>query len=124
VTVSFDPVRYLCLAVDLALSTEDEAKLRTAVGRAYYALHLLARENLAIRPSPKEHRIERNLLGKQDPGAAQKMNSLEGWRIVADYQLLPSDPTRHNWQENWAEVQDLVNDIRPRLERLTSTGAR
>jgi len=117
-TLPFDPVRYLSLAQELALSTENEAKLRTAVGRAYYALHLLAREKLGIKPSSKEHRIERNHLDKEDPGAALKMNALEGWRVVADYQLLPSDPTRHNWQENWAEVRDLVDDIRPRLERL------
>lgn len=117
-TVPFDPLRYLDLAKELALSPADESRLRTGVGRAYYALHLMAREKLGVKPSPKEHRITRNRLDAQDPTAAQKMNALEGWRIVADYQLIPIDPTRRDWEENWEEVSDLVYDIKPKLERL------
>ena len=42
-TERFDPLAFLVLARELAGEGKDEAKLRTAVGRAYYALFLIAR---------------------------------------------------------------------------------
>lgn len=42
----FDPSDFLDLAIELG--TNDEARIRTAVGRAYYATFLTARNAFAI----------------------------------------------------------------------------
>jgi hypothetical protein len=121
--MSFDPHRFLDVADELGLSSE-ECKLRTAVGRAYFGLHLVARERLGIKSSKDEHRLVKIDVIKQDAGAGHKLKALEKWRILADYLLLPPDESQANWQENWQEVQDLVRDILPRLAMLKERGSR
>jgi len=45
----FDPRRYFVLAKDVLAASDDEAALRTALGRAYYAAFLVAREYVDAR---------------------------------------------------------------------------
>lgn len=49
----FDPLNLLKLAQDLA-NIGGEAEFRTAVGRAYYSLFLLAREKTGAYPAKKD----------------------------------------------------------------------
>lgn len=52
----FDPVGFLQVARDLNANATNEAEWRTAVGRAYYALFIMARDRLFPKPdTPAKH---------------------------------------------------------------------
>jgi hypothetical protein len=46
--VPFDPIELNGVAASLIVAGGDEAKLRSAIGRLYYAAHLTARERLRV----------------------------------------------------------------------------
>ena len=119
-TRPLDPLEFLKLARELG-GRSDEAALRAAVGRAYYALFLLARERLGIPltiPNVHSH-VARVLRGQ--PGcwkAAGDLRALRALRNVADYQLMPSDPDDRDWSENWASAERIVRRVIPKLQTL------
>lgn len=115
---AFEPLQFLTVAQQLAHPPADESKLRSAVGRAYQALYLLAREKVGGKPGKKEKRETMRLLNEKDPSAKQQLGSLERLRIVADYQLLPVNPDNLSWENNWLEAQELLRHILPKLQAL------
>jgi hypothetical protein len=64
--MTFDPNRFLGLERELAGNSDDEARLRTAVGRAYYSVFLQARELRGIRERRRVHGLVIGRLGSVD----------------------------------------------------------
>jgi uncharacterized protein (UPF0332 family) len=96
----FDPSTFLEVTNRVVAESDlhSETYFRTAVGRAYYSAHLVAREVLL-----SEHRITRDLKGKARHGAvikalnkpgtelaANALDSLMILRQVSDYDLSPA----------------------------------
>ena len=115
-----DPLAFLKLAQELANRDEKEVRLRTAVGRAYYALFLIARDKLRIRARRDVHKKTINALKKRRGylTTANQLDALKRLRLVADYELLPHNKADRNWIHNWSRVQALVNQVLPKLTRL------
>jgi hypothetical protein len=123
----FDWAQYLRLGKDLAVSTSDDASLRSAVSRAYYSLYnrcrlILAREGNWPNPVPDPHRfawdkLERNPSGRPN-GRNRKTIANVGRRLRenrnhADYDDLITNLT--------AMVQDTLadaDDVEPLLNTL------
>lgn len=84
----FNPRDFLSFAQNLVVGTGGEAHLRTAVSRAYYAVHLQARENLGLdderRPS---HDLVIITLRSRGGVAGEIVDGLRKLRITADYRL-------------------------------------
>ncbi len=119
-TKPLDPLAFLELAQELGKSSEETA-LRAAVGRAYYALFLLARDRLGIplTTSDVHSHVARVLRGQ--PGcwkAAGDLRVLRALRNVADYQLMPDDPDDRDWEKNWASAERIVRRVLPKLQEL------
>lgn len=112
-----DPLAFLSLARELANRDGEEAELRTAVGRAYYALFLIAREKIGIRGPRKIHTRVIDALKKRRAyrSTADQLDALRRLRTVADYQLLPDDQADRDWTRNWSRAQALVDRVLPRL---------
>ena len=122
----FDPVEFHNLAATLlntlsgrpvATSGPDQARVRTAIGRAYYAAFLVAREKLSdlgritLRHNWQDHRLVVDALGGETSDLGGKMHHLRRKRNQADYNLNPSGFTllagRH-----WIEIaSDIVAEV-------------
>jgi uncharacterized protein (UPF0332 family) len=89
----FDPGEFLKLARVIADSAVGEAHLRTAAGRAYYAAHLHAREQLhaagVLTPTftGADHDLVIQKLRERGGIAGNIVDSLRALRIRADYRL-------------------------------------
>jgi uncharacterized protein (UPF0332 family) len=80
----FDPADFLNLAIEL--ERNNEASIRTAVGRAYYASLLTARNAFAIEENKSDvHRMVLNMLYRKNPLIANKLHYLRRQRNIADY---------------------------------------
>lgn len=117
----FDPLGFLKVAQDLA-SVGGEAQLRAAVGRAYYALFLLARGRTGAYPTSKNqsaHSVVISAVGASRGFAvANELNQLKKLRITADYELMPTKPGEQDWAKNWARAQWLVGRLLPVLSSI------
>ena len=91
--MTFNPNDFYTLAVWLSGAKPDEGGFRTAIGRAYYAVHLLAVEKAKARGfEPKgtgdDHRgIINYLKTGRTSGLASRIISLRMLREHADYHL-------------------------------------
>ena len=114
----FDPLAFLDLARELGNGDREEAKLRTAVGRAYYALFLIARGKAGVTGRRDIHTRVINALKQRRKyrSTADQLDALRRLRAVADYQLLPDDPINRNWPGNWSRAHALVDRVLPRLQ--------
>lgn len=90
----FDPLDFLSLAESLVAGSQpDEAQLRTAVGRAYYAVFLRAREDLlaqnriATSGTGADHGIVVAGLRQRDQTLGDQLDWLRVRRARADYRL-------------------------------------
>jgi len=122
----FEPVEFHILASTLlstvsgapvAVSGSDQAKVRTAIGRAYYAAFLVAREKLSILGAitPKrnweDHGLVVDALGGEGSDLGSKMHFLRRKRNQADYNLNPSGFTLQAGQF-WLQVTSyLVTEV-------------
>ena len=80
----FNPSDFLDLAIEIGMN--NEAKVRTAVGRAYYASFLTARNAMAIEEKGTDvHRIVLSILYRKNPVIANKLHYLRRQRNIADY---------------------------------------
>jgi len=113
----FDPLLFLQLADELVTDDADEATLRTAVGRAYYAVFLLARSKVVVRGRHNIHERVRQAISPENVRAASLLGSIASVRFIADYELQPNNPTYRNWRRNWERVR---NDVVKVLEELTT----
>lgn len=112
-----DPLDFLTVGRQLAASRE-EARLRTAVGRAYYSVFLVARDKAGVRGRRDVHaQVVRTVRRRSGFRAAgDKLDSLRRLRTVADYELLPQKPGDRNWPANWQIAERLANDILYKLK--------
>ena len=108
--MAFDPQDFLSLAQNLTnTSTANEAELRTAVSRAYYAVHLRARETLVAAGQMKstnsgaDHGIVISKLRNRGGSLGDQVDWLRVRRIRADYRL--GSPVAANAQNIVAVAQ-------------------
>ena len=118
-TEPLDPLSLLTLARKLG-SERDEASLRTAVNRAYYALFLVAREKTYVVQTERAHSEVVTRIRNRSGGAqiAFWLRELFMLRNVADYELLPEDPTQRDWVANSRRALLLADRLLPRLQAL------
>jgi uncharacterized protein (UPF0332 family) len=80
----FDPSDFLDLAMEL--EKNNEAKIRTVIGRAYYASFLTARNTMSIgEKTPELHKMVLSFLYRKNPVIANKLHYLRRQRNIADY---------------------------------------
>ena len=112
----FDPLRFLTVADELADGSSDEARLRTAAGRAYYALFLVALDKTGLsRKGKPSHKKVLDRVKKRDRGTGEKLGTLLRVRAAADYRVLLPDPRYPDWTTNWYLAKSLVKDILPKI---------
>lgn len=127
----FDPVGLLQVARDLETNAATEAELRTAVGRAYYALFMLARERLFPGPTPPRsvrrrtprgrsgripiHQAVLTEVARRHTATGSQLQKLHDLRIEADYYRSPSQPALSSWQKNSRDALLIANNILPRI---------
>ncbi len=103
------------MADTLASDGSSEAELRTAVGRAYGAAFLFARDMLGVQGRTHIHGRVIGELHRYDRLASRQLDALMNLRSVADYDLEVRDPLRTDWQRNYQMARSLANF---ELERL------
>ena len=112
----FDPVELLRIARSLAANTNDEAALRVAVGRAYYALFLTARERLNVK-SKKGESVHVKVVAAvkgENLALGERLDKLRRLRSSADYNLTSSNSGAIQWQQHWERIE-------PDLARMLSS---
>lgn len=112
----FRPELFLDLARELAQQPATEARLRTAVSRAYYAAFLTARDRLRIQGEGHQPVLHAARTVHRPTG--EKLSALFRFRILADYDLHPADPTRQDWEANWRTVNTLAGNVMPLVAAL------
>lgn len=113
---TFDPREFLALAARIA-DRDDEAALRTAVGRAYYALFLIAREYGHVGGRHDVHaRVLEEVRQRKGRQTADQLKMLKQLRVVADYQLLPLNKADRDWQVNGQRARAHVSVLLQSLE--------
>lgn len=107
-----DPREFLRIANQLAAGT-DEAALRTAVGRFYYAAFLVARDKLGLTHERTEVHVKVGReLKRRNRAAGDKLFRLKDLRVQADYHL--STPPR-NWGATWTRASSIAAGLRTTL---------
>lgn len=114
----FNPRAFVVLAQELASTTEEEVRLRTAVGRVYYGLFLVARVQLGVRARRDVQREVISAMKRRNRTLADQLDALRRLRVVADYQLTPENSSDRNWKANWQRAQALANRVLPLLEAM------
>jgi uncharacterized protein (UPF0332 family) len=114
----FDPAQFLRVASVLASEGANEAMLRTAVGRAYYAVFLAARDRLGIVTTEKVHSEVVRLLTRRDRKLGNQMFYLLNLRLAADYQMTPDRESQQDWQVNWLRARDAAAFLMAKLDKI------
>ena len=116
----FEPLEFLNLAHDLANQGE-EARFRTAINRAYYALFLIAREKTGVKGKRQVHRETINRVKRRSGyrTAGDQLDRLFRLRVTADYELLPNAPSDRDWVHNWSDARAIIARILPKLQALS-----
>jgi uncharacterized protein (UPF0332 family) len=110
-TKTLDATRFLTLAQEQGQS-DDEAKLRTAVSRTYYAAFLVAREAINERVRHSAHSRVIQAVGRQyGKILAGQLDALRRLRTVADYELAPVSSADRNWRLNWTLAHGLARSV-------------
>lgn len=109
----FDPSLFLTLANELSASGAEERHFRTAVGRAYYTVFLIARDKLRVTATQNVHTEVIVALRLRRQAWADQLDRLRRIRVAADYQLVPVDPSRRDWARNWSDSVALVRRLMP-----------
>jgi hypothetical protein len=118
-SIGFDTAGFLRVARELATRDGDEAALRTAVGRAYYACFLLAlRVTGTLRQRDFHEQVLKDLGQLGHPQLASQLGSLRRLREVADYQPAPRHRADGDWNKNWRLVDRWAEHLISSLETL------
>jgi hypothetical protein len=115
---AFDPLEFLRLADTLVTDDADEAVLRTAIGRAYYAVFLVAREKTGIHGRQYVHERVRTAISPSDSRLASILGTMASLRLIADYELVPRSPQDRNWRRNWQKTRRNAQWVIERLNAL------
>ncbi len=115
---AFDPLRFLNLADELATDDADEAALRVAIGRAYYAVFLLARMQTSVEGRHQAHHRVRQELSPRSGRLAALLGTMSSYRDLADYDLQPANRQLRDWQRNWRNVRKNATEVLEELSRL------
>ena len=113
----FDPLQFLQLANEIGRQG-GEPKLRAAVGRAYYALFLVARDKTGVRDRRGVHQKVISAVKKRRGfrTTGDQLAKLKRLRGVADYDMLPPDPNERDWLQNWSQVRTLAPRVLSKLK--------
>ena len=114
----FDPLDFLRLADALVTDDADEATLRTAIGRAYYAVFLLARARTSVRGRRHAHERVRVAISPVNGRLAALLGTISTVRDYADYELLPDNENYTDWKRNWESVRRNVTSVLEELSTL------
>src|SRR5687767_11050699 len=115
---AFDPMEYLALARELAISTR-EARLRATTSRAYYTLFLIIRDWLGVEGQQNVHFRVRQELGRiSQQGMGARLHRLSRLREAADYQRVPTDVALRDWDQNWKKADETAEWLLSRLRQL------
>lgn len=114
----FDPLDFLRLADALATDNANEASLRTAIGRAYYAVFLMARAKTGVPGRRQVHERVRTAISPVNGRLASLLGTISTYRDYADYELRPSSEKYANWKRNWEEVRRNATRVLEELETL------
>ncbi len=116
---SFDPEGFLNLARQLG-GQSDEASLRTAVGRAYYAVFLIAKARLLVGDAPNVHAlvIEKIRARNNTHLWVKQLGTLRELRKTADYEPLPLNQSLRNWQHNCRKALGLAEHLLDKVRAL------
>ena len=130
-----DPELFLGQAQRLARTAENEADYRSAISRAYYACHLVARDALfgvdaagGRRPS---HWAVINSVGKAEENGADRLRRLKRMREVADYvtdslhpevQAVFANSRVSGWASLATRALAVADALIPRLRALPPAG--
>lgn len=126
IIANFDPIEFQGLAQELlghlsgatiASRGSPQAKVRTAIGRSYYAAFLVAREKLvrsgkiAPRGVPQDHRLIVDALGGPGSQLGGTMLHLRRKRNQADYNLDSSGFSLQTGQYWLGVASRLITDV-------------
>jgi hypothetical protein len=121
----FDPLEFLHIARVISSQNSTECGLRTAIGRTYYSLFLIARErvdgtliNRRIRRRDPIHKTVVNRVKEKDTAIGNKLDSLRKLRVEADYYLSPSKPEYQDWKKNWQRADLIARDIEKQIQKI------
>lgn len=106
----FDPARFFSLAQQLSASPHDEARLRTAVSRAYYAILLATRDRLAIVDTEGVHRLTIRGAKERSRAYGDKLDEFRRLRTRADYDLR-ANPALPDWDAAWKRAEALAKSL-------------
>jgi len=114
----FDPLDFLRLADALVTDDADEATYRTAIGRAYYAVFLLARAKTGVQGRRHAHERVREAISPVNDRLASLLGTISTTRDYADYELLPANANYTDWKRNWERVRRNVTSVLEELSTL------
>lgn len=112
----FDPMGFMRLADSLATDDADEATLRTAVGRLYYAVFLLARAKTGLEGQRQIHERVRIAISAHNRSLGSQLGTLGHLRNVADYEIYPIAAQDRDWRNNWEIARRNANRVLRNLE--------
>lgn len=111
----FSPQQYMEVARHLASAPTDEARLRAAVSRAYYAIFLMVRDKARIIGKDGVHERAKTALAARSSAAGGTFQTLRELRTHADYVLRPGDPgydpAYDDWEDNWKNTEWCYNSL-------------
>jgi hypothetical protein len=115
---TFGPLAFLAVANALATEDADEAALRTAVGRAYYAVFLVARSRSGVMDTQFAHERVRSALSTSSTRLASVLGSMSRLRMIADYEPMPRNVQERDWRRNWEKTRRNADSVLEELARL------
>lgn len=110
-TPPFNPTEFFALAQQLATPPTTEARLRTAVGRAYYAVLIATRDRLAITATEGVHGLTVREAKNRYRSYGDQLDSFRRLRTKADYNMLPTDPALPDWPALWNRADALAKRL-------------
>jgi hypothetical protein len=130
----FNPQEFFIIGIDIANKYGNDCGYRTAIGRVYYACHLIGSDAAEKKGwfHPKhgagDHsRLWRELRDKNKESIARKLQDLYAMREHADYHIEKSSHSGCRYcnsgieKQTWERASAIANNILPQLEAIYPT---
>lgn len=117
----FDPAEFLTVAERVA-KDHSEGSLRTAVGRAYFAVAISAWYRMSPYPRQKRKLDHGKILKAAiclGTGAKTQYGTLLRLRAEADYNMTPSSPEYGDWEANWELAKEIGWRLIGKVDKFT-----